>query len=108
MSSPVPRQSRKGSSPTNGELAHLLRLAAAGDADAFLRVYDATITMVYGYARLRYDDPAAVDGFACSLYLRVWRSAAAYPESGLSVRAWLLRHDDGAEATGSATTRRAS
>lgn len=108
MRSPVLRQARKRTSPTNGELAHLLRLTAAGDPDAFLRFYDATITMVYGYARLRYDDPAAVDALACSLYLRAWRSAAAYPASGLSVRAWLLRHDDTQGAAGSATTRHAS
>jgi RNA polymerase sigma-70 factor (ECF subfamily) len=86
---------RTGSRPNaaDADLAQLLRLAAVGDVDAFLAFYDATIRMVHGYARLRYDDEAAVDAAVCRVYARAWATAADYPGSGLSVRPWLLCHD---------------
>jgi RNA polymerase sigma-70 factor, ECF subfamily len=93
MSQSVLNPSGKRACATDAELTQLLLLAAGGDADAFMRFYDATIRMVYGYARLRYDDAATVDEAVCRLYARAWRSAAGYPGSGVSVRPWLLCND---------------
>lgn len=55
-----------------------------------MRFYDATIRTVYGYARLRHDDPVAVDEAVRFVYARAWRSAARHPGAGLSALAWLL------------------
>ena len=89
----VLQQSRKRSCAADDELAGLLRLAADGDPGAFMRFYDATIRVVYGYARARYDDPPAAEDAVRSIYARAWGSVAGYPRSGLSAQAWLLCQD---------------
>lgn len=73
------------------DLAELLRLAADGDADAFMRFYDATIDRVYLLARACSAGPAGVDDVVKSVFERAWRAAAGQARSGLSPMAWLLR-----------------
>ncbi len=73
------------------DLAQLLQLAAEGDADAFMRFYDATIDRVYLFARASSADAEAADDVVRSIFDRAWRAAAGHARSGLSPLAWLLR-----------------
>ncbi len=94
MKHPALRHVGKRPCATDADLAQLLCCAVDGDREAFMSFYDATIQMVYGYARLQNDDAAAVDEAVRAHYARAWRSAAGHPGSGLSARAWLLVHEE--------------
>ncbi|MDQ3156167.1 MAG: hypothetical protein M3Q98_05505 [Actinomycetota bacterium] len=66
---PVRNRPRRG----EPDLAQLLLLAADGDANAFMRFYDASITSVYLLARACSVDAAAADAVVRSVYDRAWR-----------------------------------
>jgi DNA-directed RNA polymerase specialized sigma24 family protein len=72
------------------DLTELLQLAAGGDVDAFTRFYDATIEVVYRFARAVTEDAATADAVTKTVYERAWQTAPAHAGSGLSPLAWLL------------------
>ena len=74
----------------DADLAALLRKAARGDIDAFLRFYDATIQTVFDWARLRHQDPDLCEAAVRAVYALAWADAGGHADSGLSPRAWLL------------------
>lgn len=82
----------------NAHLAELLRRSAAGDVQAFLRFYDATIARVFTLevtrARARGVRPSEVREAAAraaeSRYVAAWRASGEQAGSGLSPGAWLL------------------
>jgi|GEM_PF-5424696 len=82
-----------------GDLSALLGRAAHGDVDAFMRFYDATVAVVYRYARARSGDPAKADELTRALYARAWRAAPGHHRSGLSPLAWLLVHAPSRQAS---------
>ena len=64
--------------------------AAAGDPDALARLYDGTVSLVYGLALRIVRDAGAAEEITEDVYMQVWRQAARYdPERGSVVR-WLL------------------
>ncbi|WP_091185143.1 ECF RNA polymerase sigma factor SigK [Microlunatus flavus] len=70
-------------------LVTLLHEVAAGDADAFARLYDATSTRTFGvvWRVLRSSDHAAE--VTQEVYTEVWRQAARFDASKGSVSAWI-------------------
>lgn len=90
-----------GSAPSAADLASLLREAAAGSEQAFLRFYDATCRDVLALelARVRADQVPAADPRRTAesrvrqRFVTAWRWASRQPASGLSPRTWLLTLD---------------
>jgi RNA polymerase sigma-70 factor, ECF subfamily len=72
------------------DLKALLAGAAAGDQDAFARLYDATSAAVYGLALRILRNPAEAEEVALDVFLQAWRDAARYDPSRGSALSWLL------------------
>ncbi|RZI81471.1 MAG: hypothetical protein EOO67_18595 [Microbacterium sp.] len=70
--------------------AELLRLAAQGDVDAFMRFYDATCTYAYQWALRRHRDRVRAEEAVRALYAQAWAEARDHADSGISPVAWLL------------------
>lgn len=87
----APTMPREGSvTDERAHLADLLRFAAGGNTDAFMRFYDLTCAAAYRAARLTCTDRDRAEDLVCALYARAWTTAGSYPRSGLSPVAWLL------------------
>lgn len=71
------------------QLAHWLTQAAGGDAEAFERFYDATITPAHALAR-RLLRGADVDDVLAETYFQAWREAARFEAGRGSALGWLL------------------
>lgn len=78
--------------------AELLRLSAAGDADAFMRFYDATCSYAYQWALRRHRDRARAEDALRALYAQAWAHAAEHADSGISPVAWLLTRGQASSA----------
>lgn len=81
---------------TTDDLADLLLRSARGDRQAFRRFYDATssrafrLELVRARARGVTHPHAAAERATTDRFLRAWRSAPTYADSGLTPLAWLL------------------
>ncbi len=77
-------------SEPGAELVGLLGRSAAGDAQAFARFYDLTVSRVYGLVLRVVLDSAQAEEVTQETYLDAWRQADRYePGRGAAV-AWLL------------------
>ena len=76
------------SSPSH--LAELMCDVAAGDEQAFARLYDATVNRVYSVALRMLGNPATAEEVALDTYMQAWRTADRYDPSRASVLTWLL------------------
>lgn len=80
------------SSPAAGaasDLARDLTLAAAGDAAAFERAYDATAASVYGVALRVVRDPDIAADIAQETFAEVWRKCSSFSPAAGSARGWI-------------------
>jgi RNA polymerase sigma-70 factor (ECF subfamily) len=72
------------------QLAELLRRVAAGDREAFRRIYDLQAAKLYGVAlRITRQAPLASDALHDAM-LQVWRNAGRFETARGSPEAWLL------------------
>lgn len=84
--------------PADARLADLLAASAAGDVEAFMQFYDATIRSVFALERVRAvsclitsgEVRAAAQDATRVRYVEAWHSAAEQATSGLSPLTWLL------------------
>lgn len=75
---------------TADELASLLHLVAAGDRDAFRRLYDLQAPRLYAVAlRITRQGPLAADAMH-DAFLQVWRNAARFETARGSAGGWLV------------------
>jgi RNA polymerase sigma factor (sigma-70 family) len=74
---------------TDGELIAWLDAAAAGDASALKRLYDATASRLYGVALQVLRDADLAQDAMQEAYLQIWRNAADYRASLSPPMAWL-------------------
>jgi RNA polymerase sigma-70 factor (ECF subfamily) len=72
------------------DLRALLVRAAAGEQEAFTRLYDATSGAVYGLALRILRDSAEAEEVALDVFLQVWRDAGRYDPARGSPLTWLL------------------
>jgi RNA polymerase sigma-70 factor (ECF subfamily) len=73
--------------PSNEEL---LRRVAAGDQDAFARLYDATASRVFGLVKRLLRDHAQSEEVTQEIFLEIWQTAARYDPSKGGAMAWML------------------
>src|SRR5699024_6980334 len=88
----------------------LLELAAAGDPEAFARLYDLLSPRIYGLALRILRDPGYAEETVQEVFLQVWKQAADYRPTLGSVQSWVLtithrRAVDRVRAESSATRR---
>jgi RNA polymerase sigma-70 factor (ECF subfamily) len=72
------------------ELAELIHRSATGDQEAFVDLYDATCSRVYGLGVRILQSPPWAEEIARESYLEVWRSSARFDESECSAVGWIL------------------
>jgi RNA polymerase sigma-70 factor, ECF subfamily len=76
--------------PSSRELAGLIYESAALDEGAFVELYDATATRVYGLAARILRSPTLAEDAALETYLEVWRTSARFRADQCSPIAWML------------------
>lgn len=91
----MPSPSRRTPAPTNPpEPATATRAdmqaMAAGDAEAFARIYDAVAARVFGLVRRVLRDQAQAEEVTQEVLLEVWRRAAAYDPDRAAPVSWIL------------------
>lgn len=74
----------------DAELGTLLPRLAQGDQQALARVYDLTISRVYGLALRITGKAECAEEVSEDVYLQIWRSARDYSAQRGKVIAWLL------------------
>lgn len=70
--------------------ASLLQAVAAGDYDAFARLYDAQSGLVYAFCLRLLGDAAAAEDAAQEVFLKIWRHSARFDSERGSLRSWIL------------------
>ena len=70
--------------------AELIERTAAGDRDAFARLFDATSPYVNGLVRRILSDPEASEEVVMEVYVQVWQQAQRYDAGRGAPLAWLL------------------
>lgn len=74
----------------DAELVTLMARVAQADQQALARVYDLTVSRVYGLALRITGKPEAAEEVAEDVYLQAWRTARDYNTARGKVIAWLL------------------
>ena len=77
-------------SEPGAELVALLGRCATGDPEAFARLYDLTVSRVYGLVLRVVLDAAQAEEVTQETYLDAWRQAERYEPGRGGVLAWLL------------------
>jgi RNA polymerase sigma-70 factor (ECF subfamily) len=78
------------SDPITSEDAHLMRRVAAGDREAFLRLYDRYAARVHGLALRMMGEEMSAEEVTQDAFMRLWRRANTFdPERGRLIP-WLL------------------
>ena len=83
-------QSAKSDSVGAPDLAPLIRSVAAGNRDAFARLYDAVSPTVYGVALRILRDPAEAEEAALDAFLQIWKQASRFDDRRGSAISWIL------------------
>lgn len=81
-----------GEAPVRGPITldELLVATAAGDRDAFSRLYDEASPRVYGLVRRILVDPAQSEEVTQDVFLEAWQTAARFDPARGAAAAWLL------------------
>lgn len=69
----------------------LIRHAAAGDPDAFARLYDKYVDAVYRFVFLRLGDEHNAEDLTSQVFIKAWEKLGGYEMRGLPFGAWLFR-----------------
>ena len=67
-----------------------MELVAAGDRQAFAKLYDALAPAVYGVARRVVRDPSQAEEIAQEVFVQIWRHAARFDRQRASARTWAI------------------
>lgn len=73
------------------EEARLIRKAAAGQADAFARLYDAYVDDVYRFIFYRVGNEQTAEDLTSQLFLKAWDHLGRYESRGVRFSAWLFQ-----------------
>lgn len=84
------RVNTEPSPETDSELQELTGRVAAGDHDAFARLYGAMVGPVYGLTLKMLRDAAQAEEVAREVMVEVWRTAARFQAERGSVRTWVM------------------
>ncbi len=68
---------------------HLIRRAKAGSAEAFARLYDATVERVYRYVYFQTSSEGIANGITFQVFFKAWEQLDHYPMFGTSFINWL-------------------
>lgn len=63
---------------------------AAGDRESFDAIYTATVNEVFRYLRSQCGNETIAEDLAANVFLKAWKSAAAYRAGSRSYRRWLF------------------
>lgn len=83
--------SQRGTSNAGLTVEALLRATAAGDTDAFERLYQATSAKLYGIVLRIVKRPDAADDVLQETYVRIWKHAHAQSGPPGSALGWMIR-----------------
>src|SRR5262249_56811428 len=75
---------------THAETWHLVRLAQAGDGEAFGQLYDRYVDMVFRFVYLRVNDRALAEDFTSETFLRALRRIGTISYQGRDIGAWFI------------------
>jgi RNA polymerase sigma-70 factor (ECF subfamily) len=76
--------------PDRGEVVELVARAQAGDADAFGRLYDRYLDLVYRYVYYRVGGKALAEDLVSETFLRALRRIGTFEWQGRDFAAWLI------------------
>jgi RNA polymerase sigma-70 factor (ECF subfamily) len=75
---------------THAETWQLVRLAQAGDGDAFGQLYDRYVDMVFRFIYFRVNDRALAEDFTSETFLRALRRIGSISYQGRDIGAWFV------------------
>ena len=75
---------------THAETWHLVRLAQAGDGEAFGQLYDRYVDMVFRFIYFRVNDRALAEDFTSETFLRALRRISTISYQGRDIGAWFI------------------
>lgn len=75
---------------TVSEIESMILRIARGDRDAFLNLYDATSSKLFGVCLRVLNNRADAEDVLQEVFVKVWRNAGRYTANGLSPMTWLI------------------
>ena len=72
------------------DIDHLMRLAKAGDSDAFAQIYDRFFTPVYRYVYFRVKSKHEAEDIAQSVFLKAYEAISRFEEQGKNPLAYFF------------------
>ena len=75
---------------THAETWHFVRLAQAGDGEAFGQLYDRYVDMVFRFIYFRVNDRALAEDFTSETFLRALRRIGTISYQGRDIGAWFI------------------
>jgi RNA polymerase sigma factor (sigma-70 family) len=72
------------------EESRLVSQAKSGDADAFVKLYDAYVEDVYRYIYFRVINDAATEDITSQVFRHAWKDLKRYPTDGSSFITWIF------------------
>jgi RNA polymerase sigma-70 factor (ECF subfamily) len=78
------------SNPLDGDLQRgLLKLAQAGDSEAFARLYDECVERIYRYIYFRVTDEQTAEDLTSQVFFKAWENLERCKSTGAPFIAWL-------------------
>ncbi len=75
---------------TRDDIETWITRSATGDRDAFMALYDATSSKLFGICLRVLKDRADAEDVLQDVYVKIWRNADRYRANGLSPMTWLI------------------
>ncbi len=85
------RRSSTGDSRALNDEAFLLRRAATGDREAFVRLYDRFVDQVFRYVYFNVGDRSIAEQLTSRVFMSAWRGLQREAQAELSFGSWLFR-----------------
>jgi RNA polymerase sigma-70 factor, ECF subfamily len=76
---------------SNSKENRRVKLAKAGDRNAFAQLYDQYMDAIYRFIYARVSGKMVVEDLTSQVFLKAWENIASFQERGLPFRAWLYR-----------------
>lgn len=90
MQDAFPKRERLVEEDDLARLDGLAREVAAGDRDAFERLYGETIDAIFTFVRGQCRNDALAEDVVANVYLKAWKSSRSYRQGSRSYRRWLF------------------